>query len=843
MRVFGSTKNVSINGNSSDAGFKLYVNGTSNITGQLKLGSTITNGTYTYTLPSATGTLALTSDIPSGAITGSGTTNYLPKFTGSSTIGNSAITDDGTTVTLVSRALSGTSATFSGNVIVGGSSPVYLKFNVQETSANRVAILYRGTQGADASMVTSYGTPYLSIGGQENKVNSIQSIGFGFTNGTSYTQPAEIGFQTTSLSGYTLGDLVFATRGATTNTVPTERMRLDAYGNLGLGVTPSAWSAITAIELGNGVSFSSYTAAAIPNGYITNNAFYNGSNWIYKVSSFPATIVTQTSGGNYAWNVAPSGTAGAAISFTQAMTLFSDGNLLLTNSTVTNAGYKLDVNGMTQVSNGAIIASGFANRTAGTGKALEIGMDGTQGLLQAFDRTASAYIPIYIASSAATFSSSVTATNGTFYNAAGGTIMNIYSDNTTTDNILLVRGNSGSTIGLAVKGSGNVGIGTTNPQRTLSIANGGSTVEIDAAGGTSGPIYFNYNRNTSTYLTPEYWALAHKFMVNGGTEAMCITSGGNVGIGTTSPSYKLQVGDLANTSAVYNDIFITGDRVNNDGYYARLIFGNSSQSGGSTASVRGERKTSNYGTELTFYTNTSGSAGDGTERMRITSGGVVQVASAGSLEVGYSAIQGSYKLDVNGTGRFSNRLYANSNITFSGYISPSSNVGYGVKSSNGTVLQEWYDGATYNYGTFVNTGAATFSSSVSCGDIFSIGQIQNNSLSGSGVRNVNATAAGELTVSTSDSSLKKNVENATYGLDVVMALRPVTYNWIPENKLGTQKELGFIAQEVQELIPEVIGTNYDGKLSLDYAKIVAVLTKAIQEQQVQIKELKSKINK
>ena len=128
-------------------------------------------------------------------------------------------------------------ATFSGNVIIGGSTPVYLKFNVQETSANRVAILYRGIQGADASMVTAFGTPYLSIGAQENLVNSIQTIGFGFTNGTSYIQPAEIGFQTTSLSGYTLGDLVFATRGVTTNTAPTERMRITSGGNVGIGTT------------------------------------------------------------------------------------------------------------------------------------------------------------------------------------------------------------------------------------------------------------------------------------------------------------------------------------------------------------------------------------------------------------------------------------------------------------------------------------------------------------------------------------------------------------------------------------------------------------------------------
>ncbi len=73
---------------------KLQVTGSVNITGQLKLGSTITNNTYTYTLPSATGTLALTSQIP----TISGTTNYLPKFTGSTTLGNSSIYDNGTNV-------------------------------------------------------------------------------------------------------------------------------------------------------------------------------------------------------------------------------------------------------------------------------------------------------------------------------------------------------------------------------------------------------------------------------------------------------------------------------------------------------------------------------------------------------------------------------------------------------------------------------------------------------------------------------------------------------------------------------------------------------------------------
>jgi hypothetical protein len=308
-----------------------------------------------------TGSLALAGNITSNGtavVLGSGTINYLPKFTGASTIGNSAITDDGTTVTLVSRALSGTSATFSGNVIIGGSSPVYLKFNVQETSANRVAILYRGTQGADASMVTAFGTPYLSIGGQENLINSIQTIGFGFTNGTSYIQPAEIGFQTTSLSGYTKGDLVFATRGDTTNTAPTKRMTLDASGNLGLGVTPSnAYGDSRTFEFGAGGILWAEQAPSIYNSVQFGSNFYYNSvgDLKYKNSGVAASRYFQYQG-SHIWNyagVAPS--AGAAITFTQAMTLTAAGRLLI--GTPTEATYMLDVNGTGRVQTSLTISS------------------------------------------------------------------------------------------------------------------------------------------------------------------------------------------------------------------------------------------------------------------------------------------------------------------------------------------------------------------------------------------------------------------------------------------------------------------------------------------------------
>ena len=120
----------------------------------------------------------------------------------------------------------------------------------------------------------------------------------------------------------------------------TERMRLDASGNLGLGVTPSAWGGLRALQVGNQTA-------------LVNSGFYTwlGTNWggsgdVYLQNGF-ATIYRQQSG-EHAWFTAPSGTAGNAITFTQRMTLHQDGNLYLGTGT-TNAGFKLDVNGTMKV--------------------------------------------------------------------------------------------------------------------------------------------------------------------------------------------------------------------------------------------------------------------------------------------------------------------------------------------------------------------------------------------------------------------------------------------------------------------------------------------------------------
>ena len=108
--------------------------------------------------------------------------------------------------------------------------------------------------------------------------------------------------------------------------------------NLGLGVTPSAWSTLTAFELANGTALGSYSAGAIPNMYLGTNCYYDG-NWKYKVSgSYRATRYLQASSGEHQWFNSAAGTAGNTITFTQALTLDANRNLLLNGTAAPASG-------------------------------------------------------------------------------------------------------------------------------------------------------------------------------------------------------------------------------------------------------------------------------------------------------------------------------------------------------------------------------------------------------------------------------------------------------------------------------------------------------------------------
>ena len=91
---------------------------------------------------------------------------------------------------------------------------------------------------------------------------------------------------------------------------------------------------------------------------------------------------------------------------------------------------------------------------------------------------------------------------------------------------------------------------------------------------------------------------------------------------------------------------------------------------------------------------------------------------------------------------------------------------------------------------------------------------------------------------TSDATLKTNVETLTGSLDAVKALRGVSFDWIDSGN----SEVGVIAQEVEAVIPNVVSTNDQGIKSVKYGNLVGVLIEAIKEQQAQIDELKAQLN-
>lgn len=109
----------------------------------------------------------------------------------------------------------------------------------------------------------------------------------------------------------------------------------------------------------------------------------------------------------------------------------------------------------------------------------------------------------------------------------------------------------------------------------------------------------------------------------------------------------------------------------------------------------------------------------------------------------------------------------------------------------------------------------------------------------------NITATG--TCCASDERLKRNIHPLPGGLDKVTCLRGVSYEWKPdesrERTFPSGPQIGLIAQEVQKVVPEAVTESEDGYLAVDYTRIVPLLIESIKEQQKQIDELKSRIDR
>ena len=112
-------------------------------------------------------------------------------------------------------------------------------------------------------------------------------------------------------------------------TTTTERMRIDSSGNVGIGVTPSAWATYEALQIDNG-AVANYSPSQ--DASYLSNAYYNGG-WKYIASAYAVRYAQDGSGGNHRWYSAPTGTAGNAITFTQVLGVNKGTTLALEGAT------------------------------------------------------------------------------------------------------------------------------------------------------------------------------------------------------------------------------------------------------------------------------------------------------------------------------------------------------------------------------------------------------------------------------------------------------------------------------------------------------------------------------
>ena len=289
---------------------------------------------------------------------------------------------------------------------------------------------------------------------------------------------------------------------------------------------------------------------------------------------------------------------------------------------------------------------------------------------------------------------------------------------------------------------------------------------------------------------------SHMVFQTSTTERMRITSGGNVGIGTATVSYPLHVQGTTYTEKqlVFNSEYNNGGGTD---YACNKIVMYKTGASPTTTAAHGFGVSSGYtdyysrGGHL-FYSETTGGTGYGTERLRIT--------NTGNVGIGTNAIPSNSLPNIAST------LFIGScGYGICGDAIPAT---AGIYIGDNTVYARWkltHGGANLNLEQ--NNGSGTYN-----------------------YRGAFANSTGAYS-SVSDKRLKKLIEPIQYGLNDVLKFKPVSYLMENQNEDIDKRNLGFIAQDLEYIIPEIVNvpSSSNAVYSLQYTSIIPILIKAIQE--------------
>ena len=110
---------------------------------------------------------------------------------------------------------------------------------------------------------------------------------------------------------------------------------------------------------------------------------------------------------------------------------------------------------------------------------------------------------------------------------------------------------------------------------------------------------------------------------------------------------------------------------------------------------------------------------------------------------------------------------------------------------------------------------------------------------GNGKLIVETSVSSPTYTSTSSKRFKKKIKNLKNGLSIVGSLRPVMFDWKTRD---LKNDIGLIAEEVECIIPTIIGYDQENKVSgIDYSKLTVVLIQAVKELSLEVERLKNKI--